>query len=752
MSLQVPHPLIAQAIHQDSNGLVNIILTDDNAHQAEVLYQSVRSSLLSGAHCYIVVSEHAASIEPVQMLSQFNLAHLSADLQSLSSVNQDILARSKSLESLQRIPIESNRLAKLKINRDTILDQIKEQLARFQAYITPQETFKDHILNVEQNEGNIASPLVQELITWDIDYTVLRGFSTLGELYDSRFSFVQKEMIPSWIFNNEDSHRSYVNQVRKTKGLVDAINAHLSQLTTELTHNQQEQLQSDIDHVENVKIELVKYLPLSELDSAGDRYLKIQKIIAPLQSELYQLAIPSFTERESITHIIDQLDTVLLNSESIKVSTINALLNRVTPFNATDDRLDSINIQLAELRAAVDTIAPVKEVIKKRYFNLATISADCTAIANTIDHLLTVLTNDQYCNYRLLKAELNCTDSLVKALLSQTQSDWGEALLTLYIQGLQSNRSILIHEDHELISKYGKHLRLCRRIQRTESEILHNRWADIRSEALNRAGGKTVQQLSHSVSTDSMLHVLTQYFPIKITTPEELDHHEVKADSKIIFLNNGNANVQRLQELSPNHHIVILGSILRNINRVQEHLSTQVLQLETSSIQRYKPFGTMQSSDRLAQAKSLALAINMICDRFDVIQLRDKSVISLCNKTLSQKIIDMLPEHQVILLYQNSSQYEDLVDAMIHEDREIYILHENGLLDERRLAHLDWQLDTIEQINHTDIRLINITTSQLTFDLEATLMNVFNAIVSFNTTGPIYDEISDADEPTTVPI
>ena len=249
-----------------------------------------------------------------------------------------------------------------------------------------------------------------------------------------------------------------------------------------------------------------------------------------------------------------------------------------------------------------------------------------------------------------------------------------------------------------------------------------------------------------------MLHVLTQYFPIKITTPEELDHHEVKADSKIIFLNNGNANVQRLQELSPNHHIVILGSILRNINRVQEHLSTQVLQLETSSIQRYKPFGTMQSSDRLAQAKSLALAINMICDRFDVIQLRDKSVISLCNKTLSQKIIDMLPEHQVNLLYQNSSQYEDLVDAMIHEDREIYILHENGLLDERRLAHLDWQLDTIEQINHTDIRLINITTSQLTFDLETTLMNVFNAIVSFNTTGPIYDEISAADEPTTVPI
>ena len=752
MSLQVPHPLIAQAIHQDSNRLVNIILTDDNAYQAEVLYQSVRSSLLSGAHCYIVVSEHANSLEPVQMLSQFNLAHLSAELQSLSSFNQDILSRSKALESLQRIPIESNRLAKLKINRDSILDQIKQQLARFQAFITPQETFKDHILNAEQNENNIASPLLQELITRDIDYTVLRGFSTLGELYDSRFSFVQKEMIPSWIFNAEETHRSYVNQVLKSKGLVDTINAQLSQLTTELTHNLWEQLQSDIDHVENVKTELVKYLPLNELDSAGDRYLKIQKIMAPLQTELYQLTIPSSTDRESITQIIDQLDTVLLNSESIRASTINALLNRVTPFNTNDDRLDSINIQLAELRAAVDTIAPVKQVIKKRYFNLATISIDCKIITNTLDHQLTVLTDDQYCNYRLLQAELNCTDSLVTALLSQPQSDWGEALLTLYIQGLQSNRSLLIQQDHELISKYGKYLRLCRRIQRTESEILHNRWSDIRSEALHQAGGKTVQQLSHSVATDNMMDILTQYYPIKITTPEELDQHKVKANSKVIFLNNGNANVQRLQELSPNHHIVILGSKLRNINRVQEHLSTQVLQLETASIQQYKPFSTMQNSDRLAQAKSLALAINMICDRFDVIQLRDKSVISLCNKTLSQKIIDMLPEHQVNLLYQNSSQYEDLVDAMIHEDREIYILHENGLLDERRLAHLDWQLDTIEQINQTDIRLINITTSQLTYDLETTLMNVFDAIVSFNTAGPIHDEISTTDEPTTVPI
>jgi len=74
------------------------------------------------------------------------------------------------------------------------------------------------------------------------------------------------------------------------------------------------------------------------------------------------------------------------------------------------------------------------------------------------------------------------------------------------------------------------------------------------------------------------------------------------------------------------------------------------------------------------------------------------------------------------------------------------------LLDERRLEHLDWQIQTIQQMQQADIRLINISSSQLTYDLDTTLMNVFNAIVSSHTTEQINDEIRTADELTTVPI
>jgi hypothetical protein len=753
MSLQVSHPLIAQAIYQDSKGLVNIILTDDRAHQAEVLYQSVKSSLLAGEHCYIAVSESEKSSEPAHMLSQYNLAHLSAELQSMVTANQDVLARSKSLETLQRITIEGNKLAKLTINRDVILDQIKAQLGKFSSLVTPQETFNEYILNTEQSGDAINTiPVSQELLSRKIDYTVLRGFSTLGELHDSRFSWVQTELIPSWVYGSEQTYRHYVNQIESIKLSVDYINTELSQISSEITDALDRQLQYELGQIEKAKAALVKYLPTSELDSTRDQHLRIQSIITPLQSELIEFSVAPVDDQPSINQVIEELDSILLNRDAHRAKRISTLMSRATPFNTQDERLDNLNVRLSELKLTTDTIDSLKDIIKKRYFNLASIVSDCETITKTLNHVLNILTDDQYSNYRLLQAELNCSEALVSTLTMQPQGDWGQALLALYIQSLQSSKSLLIQQDQELIDNYDQYQRLCRRIKRTESEVLHNIWTDIRTDALHQSGGRSVQQLSDAVIAGNMQHVLTHYFPIKIVTPEELDQHDVLPDSKIIFLNNGNVIVARLQELTQQHHIVILGGKLRNIGRVQDQLSTQVLEMDTPSVQEYKPFSSLQSGDRLAQAKSLALAINMICDRFDVIQLRDKSIISLCSDVLSQKIINMLPPQQVNLLYQNSSQYEELVDAMIHEDREIYILHENGLLDARRLSHLDWQLETIEQIIRTDIKLLNITTHQLTYDLDATLMNVFEAIVSSNTAEPIKDVTSPTDELATVPI
>ena len=160
-----------------------------------------------------------------------------------------------------------------------------------------------------------------------------------------------------------------------------------------------------------------------------------------------------------------------------------------------------------------------------------------------------------------------------------------------------------------------------------------------------------------------------------------------------------------------------------------------MLHIDTPATTTFTSFSLLPKSDRLVQAKSLALSINVICDRFDVIQLKDKSVISLCNEALSRRVIDMLPDHQVNLLYQNSSEYEDLVDAMIHEDRDIIILLENGLLDERRLSHLDCQLHTIKSMRDANIKIINISTAAIALNLDTTLMNVYDTI-----TGSIISE------------
>jgi len=753
MSQEVPQPLIAQALSQNNKDLVNIILTDDNTLQAETLYQYVKSSLLSGEHCYIIVSEREQSSQPFLMLSRYHLAHLSAGLQSISSVNQEILSRAQSLDSLQRIPLEVNKLEKLQMNRELLLDQIKERLSKFHVQITAQETLKEHILGAQHGAvTSLSNALKQELHDKVIDHNILRSYSTLGELYDDKFSFIPGDLVPSHIYDSEESFGQYVKQVKSLKRSIHVINEEVLGINTTLTNELSNKIDSEVELIKMVRGELSDYFPVSDLDSAGNKYIKIQNIISPLLDGLDILEVSLNIDQQYISLIIDQLDIVIYKSEPIKASRINSLLSRLTPFNAPDDELHVLITRVSDLRDQVDATFMIKGLIKKKYFNLATLYEDCQALNQRIDHLLYVLTDDQYSNYRLLQEELGCSNNLVTALLAQHQRDWGAALISIYISALQSSHSKHGQIDYELINKYGQYASLCRRIQKTESEVLHNRWSDIRMDALLQTAGRSIQQLSHSITVDRMSEILSQYFPVKIMTPEELDNHAIIANSKAIFLNNNNVSVQRLQAISENHHVVILGNKLGNINRIQDRLSTQLLRIETPAVPQYQAFSSMSSSDRLPQAKSLALAINMICDRFDVIQLRDKSIISLCSQALSQRIIDMLPDNQVNLLYQNSSQYEDLVDAMIHEDRHIYVIHENGLLDERRLEHLDWQIQTIQQMQQADIRLINISSSQLTYDLDTTLMNVFNAIVSSHTTEQINDEIRTADELTTVPI
>ena len=253
-----------------------------------------------------------------------------------------------------------------------------------------------------------------------------------------------------------------------------------------------------------VRAELSDYLPVSDLDSAGNKYVKIQKIISPLIEGLDILAVPLNTDQQYISLIIDQLDIVLYQSESIMSSKINSLLSRLTPFNTADDKLDVLVSKVADLRGQVEATFMIKDLIKKRYFNLATLYEDTEALAQRINHLNYILTDDQYSNYRLLQEELNCSQNLVSALLTQPEDNWGSTLLSLYVSSLQSSHSKLVHTDHELINKYGQYISNCRRIQKTESEVLHNLWSDTRVDTIQQTTGRTIQQLSLSAETDGM--------------------------------------------------------------------------------------------------------------------------------------------------------------------------------------------------------------------------------------------------------
>ena len=154
--------------------------------------------------------------------------------------------------------------------------------------------------------------LRDDLIWTSVDYKLIKGFSTLGELYDTRFDHIQSDLSPSAIYASEENYRQYVNQVTDLKRTIDQINDKIGKITLGLTRELDEQINTEISLIQKVTVDLAEFLPLSDLDSPGVQATKIDRIIAPLFDEVNAITLPAALSNQlSISLIVDQLERII---------------------------------------------------------------------------------------------------------------------------------------------------------------------------------------------------------------------------------------------------------------------------------------------------------------------------------------------------------------------------------------------------------------------------------------------------------
>ncbi len=428
---------------------------------------------------------------------------------------------------------------------------------------------------------------------------------------------------------------------------------------------------------------------------------------------------------------------------------------RLTPFN-NGVQNTTINHNLLHVRERSSEIPYLSNIIKKLYFSIEKLTDDITKLDERVTRLTSLVENDRLLNYLLLKNELQGSDELVSTLVSNKSNDWGQAFLQLYILANAQQKKIA---TQSIKNQQYNFLLTSVNLESYVAQAIHNLWSERRSKALAQSGFKTFKAILNSDDAqisvaDGLRSVLNEYYPIQILSIDEIYKdisHELTPKSLMIFYLNKKINKKILSKRGEHIDSIIISPEIHNLNELKESNNTQVLKLDHSRLTETRAFKSLPTIERLKQAQSLAYAMYMISDRFDVIQLKHKSVILLCSKVISDDIIHTLPEDSINILYQDSSTYEDLIDAMIHKGREINVVIENGLIDERRLDHLQWQLHVMNLIEQAQINLIDIPTYELIIDYQSTITEVIDRILCLND-NKVSDLPISHDELNTIPV
>lgn len=740
-------PVMEEALMAHEENCINFLQTTNASTLSDFLSEKLIQALLQGQKSLIILPEGCDLNIPAKTLAQNKLAHLVMVWDADHKVDAKIREKLKILTRLAEVERNRHSFENLNTYINVLTKDIEKQIESYYLPLGHGNTIKSLANYFKEHESvELSYPVRKNLASIQDPYKVYEGLDQLENLYHQRFILMESSLINHTIYEDRERHI-------KSRNEIIALHNFIEELTNNFLYAKEELLR-DIDNtIEKEGNEW--YRALSEIKESyythDIEYSKVDfaaivvKSISEARSAEYltidDSALQNLTWQNG-KNVLQVIEELLYNQEEILISAKQKYWKRLTPFNVGSNRLKSVLTQVKELSDMLSTYEWLDISCNSQMLTLSGLEDQLIDTCTKIRTVKTILTDAEYNQFKQHQTALNINADLLNLIKHDENKSWKEVFNQIVISKILNEKSK--RGQQTLQSRYLKLKDLQAQKSKIAQDIVHNIWCKKRNTALNEykykhvdSFGEVFYSSNESIRLNDLLHkapeFLLTYYPVMIVRQNDLSHIFSLAQNwdQVIFYDS--------IEIDPNHiepfvnsekEITIVTSQPINLNPIQNKWTTHLFFSKDERIQYTQPFSLLQRSERYHQARALCIAIHKVIDRCNIYRLKNKCIISFVHEKLDENIIASLPSKDLNVLYKDSDQLDDLIEAMALPETDIFILCENGLLNDQKIASIEWQLHVLELIEQAQINLINIDTLQLMKNYQHTFRKIVESLGS----------------------
>jgi len=208
-------------------------------------------------------------------------------------------------------------------------------------------------------------------------------------------------------------------------------------------------------------------------------------------------------------------------------------------------------------------------------------------------------------------------------------------------------------------------------------------------------------------------------FPIIISDSDDIDHLTSGVFSDIIYLDHIHNNLEIMQSFE---HIISFYSADSTVSNTDFTLSRE--QNEVT-----EQLSSVSMTERLRLVRYLTDEMLQFGKIPAVFQLRHACIISFCSDLINDEMNQFLYDFGIKKLHIDTSASETIVGTMLDNERSVYIIVENFLIDPTVQANQYlWQKNVLDRLENAGCNVLNVDTSALLESKGKSLIHVMDII------------------------
>lgn len=732
-------PVMEEALVSIETNSITFLQANETTTIADYLSEKLIKSLLSGLKTLVVLPKSYDVDVPAKIMAKNKLAHLIAVWNNDDNQDNKAVERLKILSKLSEVNRPAFAYDMLQSYIAALTDEIDKEIQSYNSQVYNEKSYKDLVEYYRHYvPGHVSADLLKKVASIISPETIIDQIDDLERMYEARFDIMDCELFAPSVFSNKEDHI-------ETRHVISSLYNYVTEIKHDFGFAKSESLQNIFNKVESESNTWAKVLSEAKdiyytADIENDNFGEVlNNLLGPTKGFEYVVLESEFVDTlswETLGNLIEKIDTLIANCEEIANECSAKYFKRLTPFNSSSERLRSVIHQMDELSSLLEESQWLNLTLSTQGLTLISIENEIIQIWKKLKLINTIFNDGKYVLFKLKQNALGLHDDVLHHLINNESADWRQSFVNLFISSFITNKNKKGHQ--KLAEKYEKLKSLIANKPSVIQDSVHNKCCKSRISAIKElkstnedlfnalfSATKTSLTLANIFYFDPTL--VLSFYPIMIVTQDklaELESFTTHWDNVIFY----DSSIISVSSISPwkesNLDVSIITSKAINLNPIQDNWATELFFSKSNKLTYAQPFELLQTSDRYQQARALSLDILTIVPYFNVYRVKNKCIISLVSKSLNQKLIEVLDSADLNILSEQSNEAEALIEAMLSSESEIFILHENGLLNDQNTKSIEWQMRILQLLEEAQVNLINIDTLHLMNHCKATLHQI----------------------------